>query len=102
EVVIGWCDIVPKKMEGFRHIGTLGMGIKEGYRGQGIGSRLMESTLNRAKEIGLERVELDAFATNTNAIALYKKFGFEVEGVKKAARKLDGIVEDNICMAKLL
>ena len=25
--VFGWCDIVPKKGEGFTHCGTLGMGV---------------------------------------------------------------------------
>ena len=96
--VVGWCDVIPKKMEGFQHVGVLGMGLLPDYRGQGIGTRLIETTLARAKEIGLERIELDAFATNTNAIALYEKVGFVIEGVKRNARKIDGIVEDNIVM----
>src|SRR5262245_18929075 len=40
EVVVGWCDIVRHQREGFRHVGTLGMGILPEYRGQGLGCRL--------------------------------------------------------------
>ncbi len=46
-------------------------------------------------------MELIAFAMNTNAIALNRKFGFVINGAKKNARKICGIVEDNISMAFL-
>jgi RimJ/RimL family protein N-acetyltransferase len=47
----------------------------------------------------LERIELEVFASNTPAITLYEKKGFVVEGVKKKARKLDGVYDDMIQMA---
>lgn len=40
--------------------------------------------------------------TNRPAIALYERFGFEREGVKRAARVLGGRSEDILCMALLL
>jgi RimJ/RimL family protein N-acetyltransferase len=40
--------------------------------------------------MGLERIELEVFASNTGANRLYEKAGFVVEGVKKKRRKLDG------------
>ena len=42
EKVVGWAEIVPKQRESLSHIGTLGMGILEDYRGQGIGGRLLD------------------------------------------------------------
>ena len=39
--VIGWCDITPIHWEGFRHSGRLGMGVLDGFRGQGLGTRLL-------------------------------------------------------------
>jgi RimJ/RimL family protein N-acetyltransferase len=47
----------------------------------------------------LERIELGVFASNIPAIKLYEKAGFVVEGVKKKARKLDGVYDDMIQMA---
>lgn len=99
--VVGWCDIAVSRNEGFTHAGRLGMGILREYRGQRLGSRLLEAALSSAKEGGLERVGLDVFASNTPAIKLYEKFGFQHEGRKRKARKLDGVYDDIILMALL-
>jgi RimJ/RimL family protein N-acetyltransferase len=101
-VVVGWCDITPNRREGFRHCGELGMGVRRDHRRQGIGKRLMIQTIARAREIGLERVELQVFASNRAALALYEKQGFAIEGIKKRARKLDGAYDNVVCMALFL
>lgn len=100
--VVGWCDVLPRQAEGFRHCGVLGIGVLPGYRSQGIGKRLLEETLAKAAQRALERVELDVYASNRPAISLYEKFGFEVEGVKKRARKIDGVYDDVVMMARAL
>lgn len=100
--VIGWCDIFPNERESFAHVGRLGMGLLPQYRGQGIGRRLAEKTIARAKRIGLERIELDVYASNKPAIALYKSLGFALEGVKRKGRRLDGIYDDVLVMGLLV
>jgi ribosomal protein S18 acetylase RimI-like enzyme len=97
--VVGWCDISPGKREGFTHCGTLGMGVLRDHRRHGIGTRLMERTISKAKARGIERVELDVYASNVPAVSLYEKRGFLHEGVKKRARKLDGVYDDILVMA---
>ena len=99
ETVIGWCDIAPNKGEGFTHCGKLGMGVLQDYRGKGIGTRLMEDTILAEKEFGLERVELEVYASNVAAVSLYEKRGFVHEGEKKKASKLDGKYDDVLLMA---
>jgi ribosomal protein S18 acetylase RimI-like enzyme len=100
--VVGWCDITPMAQPGFTHAGRLGMGVLREYRRRGIGRRLVETTLRRAGRMGLERIELDVYGSNEPAIALYRKLGFVVEGVKKNARKLDGAYDDVLVMALLI
>ncbi|PYJ57928.1 MAG: GNAT family N-acetyltransferase [Verrucomicrobia bacterium] len=100
--VIGWCDILPNEKESFAHVGRLGMGVLREYRGQGIGQRLAERAIAQAKGIGLERIELDAYASNEPAIRLYEKLGFVVEGTKKKGRKLDGVYDDVFVMALIM
>lgn len=99
EAIVGWCDVGLSDRPGFTHRGHLGMGVHPDYRGQGIGSRLLRSALELARETGLECVDLDVYASNVPAIRLYEKFGFEVEGRKKRGRKLDGVYDDIIDMA---
>jgi len=56
--VVGFCDIRPNQLEGFKHSGTLGMGVHKKFRRHGIGQKLTEQTISLAKQQGLERIEL--------------------------------------------
>lgn len=99
--VIGWCDIIPKSNEGFTHVGVLGMGLLSEYRNQGIGSKLIEKAIEHSvKKNGIEKVELEVFESNANAIKLYEKFGFVYEGKRIRSRKLDGVYDNLLMMGK--
>jgi ribosomal protein S18 acetylase RimI-like enzyme len=97
--VVGWCDIIPMRGMDFAHSGTLGMGVHRDYRNMGIGSALLDATLEAAKRFGLERVELEVYTSNTIAMRMYEKYGFKLEGIKRKARKLDGKYYDIQVMA---
>jgi RimJ/RimL family protein N-acetyltransferase len=100
--IVGWCDVVPHRWEGFRHGGRLGMGIARQFRGNGIGRRLLDATVRGARDAGLSRVELEVFSSNTNAIHLYERYGFVREGLHRKGRIIDGHVEDVVMMGLLL
>ena len=99
--VVGWCDLQRRALEGFRHVGRLGIGMLPEVRGRGLGRRLMQAALTAARERGMERIELEVFASNTRAIALYERLGFVREGLKRRVRKLDGRYDDDVLMALL-
>jgi len=99
--VVGWCDVVPKTRPIYTHGGVLGVGLLPAFRGQGLGSRLVHSTLAAAKAFGLHRVELTVRENNRGAIELYKKIGFEIEGLQRDAVCVDGSYENILCMAVL-
>lgn len=103
DTVVGWCEVLPNKGEGFRHSGKINaMGVSKTFRGHGIGKKLMKGTLSAAEGVGLERVELLVYASNINAIRFYEKIGFVLEGTKRKARKLDGVYDDVHIMAIFL
>lgn len=98
--IVGWCDIVPHSFEGMRHCGRLGMGVRKDLRSRGIGRALLDAAIRRAFAGGLERIELEVFASNHGAVEMYRRFGFECEGRKVAGRKLDGVTDDILLWAK--
>ena len=99
--VVAWCDVVPRAEPGFTHSGALGMGVLKSRRGQGLGRRIMDVTISRAWEIGLDRIDLRVYASNTVAVRLYERAGFRVEGVQRRARYLDDTYDDVMMMALL-
>ncbi len=100
--VVGWADITPASNPRLSHRGFLGMGLLKQFRGQGLGSQLLNKVLVHAKDIGLEKVELTVYTNNTAAIQLYKKCGFTEIGVIKHYRKLNGQYFDCVEMEKFL
>jgi RimJ/RimL family protein N-acetyltransferase len=57
-------------------VAELGMGIVDGFRGQGIGSALMDIVIAWAATANVDRFVLRVFPHNERALALYRKFGF--------------------------
>jgi RimJ/RimL family protein N-acetyltransferase len=100
--IVGWCDVGRREREGFRHTAELGMGLRAKVRGRGLGSRLLKRAIALSRRRGLEKLELQVYASNVPARRLYQKFGFEVEGRRVRARKLDGRYDDIVLMALFL
>ena len=97
--VVGWCDVRREFFPSRAHRGTLGMGLLPEWRGRGLGQRLLEATLAQARRSGFKRIELDVYADNLRAIALYEKAGFVREGLLRDATLIDGVFRDAILMA---
>lgn len=100
--VVGLFNIKTSLRDHSHHKGTLGITLMEGYRGQGLGTKLMEIAEAECRTWeGFCRMELDAVAWNEGAIKLYERLGFSHEGVQKKAINLRGRPEDLILMAKV-
>lgn len=86
------------------HLAGLAMALDQPYRGEGIGSHLLQLALAWAKDTGAEKAILSVLVANVPAMALYRKFGFQVEGVRlRQYRKLHGEgYDDEILMGKFL
>ncbi|WP_152224857.1 GNAT family N-acetyltransferase [Pseudomonas sp. SCB32] len=84
------------------HCGAIGMGVAVTWQGRGLGTRLLAELLEVADNwMGLRRIELTVYTDNQPAIALYRKFGFEVEGQLREFALRDGVHADVLSMARL-
>lgn len=70
--------------------------------GRGVGPRATRLALAYAfRELGLNRVQLNAWAFNTRAVRAYEKAGFVVEGRRREAVFHDGRFHDELLMGAL-
>jgi len=97
--VAGWCEVRRDLLPGRAHTGLLGMGLRAPYRGKGLGRRLIDGALQAARERGFERIELWVRSPNERAMRLYARAGFQEEGRKRDAVRLDDVSEDEVLMA---
>ena len=85
-----------------RHAGTLGMCVRDDWQRKGVGSSLLAAAIELADGwLDLRRLELTVYTDNDAAIALYRKFGFEVEGTHRDYAYRGGCYVDAYCMARL-
>ncbi len=86
----------------YSHRGSFGMAVSRRFWNYGIGSHLVRAMIKWAESKGIEKISLEVDAENHRAIKLYRKFGFELEGILKRSKKmLSGEYRDELIMARI-
>ena len=85
-----------------KHTGRIGMAVRDEWQGNGVGTALLEAALDLADNwLALTRIELTVYTDNTAGIALYEKFGFEIEGTHRRYAFRNGLYADAYSMARI-
>ncbi len=56
--------------------------VHPGYRRKGVATRLLNEVIDYAKRHDIKRLTLEVRVSNAPAIALYKKMGFKMDGIR--------------------
>ena len=81
--LIGQLDFSNGHRQRIEHTGEFGMGVHKDFRGQGVGGILLQALITWATaHHTIEKINLCVHHTNVRAISMYKKFGFQKEGVR--------------------
>ena len=101
-MVVGNAGLMPMTHVRRRHVMGLGMAVATATQGQGVGSALMQALIDWADHWAqVLRLELTVFTDNAAAIALYRKFGFEIEGTHRGYALREGKYADVLTMARI-
>jgi phosphinothricin acetyltransferase len=102
-VVAGWGSLNPySPRAAYQHVADFSVYVERGWRGKGLGRRLLDRLIEIAREIGYHKMMLSAFPFNTSGVALYERMGFRTIGICREMGLLDGRWVDTILMEKLL
>jgi len=100
--IVGMIGLYVKTRPRIRHIAAIGMNVRDDWQGKGVGTALMRAAVDLAdKWLNLTRIELTVYTDNEAAIALYRNFGFEIEGTMRKAGFRDGEFVDAHMMARV-
>ncbi|MDQ0272777.1 GNAT family N-acetyltransferase [Cytobacillus purgationiresistens] len=100
--LVGYIIIVGGTAKRTLHSAYLVVGILKDYCGMGVGTSLFQHLDQWAREKELSRLELTVVTENEAAVSLYKKSGFDIEGVKRGSFVKDGEFFDEYYMGKLI
>jgi ribosomal protein S18 acetylase RimI-like enzyme len=103
-VIAGTSEVNKGERKRCQHVGKVAISVLEKYRGIGCGTALLKSIIKWAKEDQIiEKLNLDVFANNVNAIGLYKKLGFCEYGLSPREIKInEDEYVDSILMYKFV
>jgi L-amino acid N-acyltransferase YncA len=98
--VVGWLSLSDfyDARPAYHGTAEIGIYVREGYRGEGIGRRLLQEAIDRAPTLGIKTLTAGAFGTNESSLALFGRFGFEKWAHFPRVAELDGSERDLIVL----
>ena len=98
--VVGWLSLSDFYDARPAYSGTaeIGLYVKEGHRGRGIGGRMLEEAIRRAPDLGIKTLTAGAFAGNELSLRLFERFGFERWAYFPRVAELDGKEQDLVVL----
>lgn len=98
--IIGTATLMGYARPRMAHRGEISISVRKSAWGKGIGTRLMEELISRARQFSMEIISLEVRSDNKRAIGLYRKFGFEAIGTFDGFMKINGemIAYDMMCL----
>jgi phosphinothricin acetyltransferase len=101
--VVGWASLNAFNVRrAYDHVADFSLYVERDWRGRGIGRRLLDALVARARAIGYHKLVLSAFPWNEAGMRAYRRAGFREVGVYREQGRLDGRWVDTVVMEKIL
>ncbi|KEO76809.1 GNAT family N-acetyltransferase [Paenibacillus sp. FSL M8-0228] len=99
--IVGFSRCEGHVLSRFSHKVEFGVCVLKDFWSYGIGTNLLKKSISWAESNGIKKMTLQVLETNDKAIELYKKHGFEIEGLLKNDKVLsDGKYYNTIIMGR--
>jgi L-amino acid N-acyltransferase YncA len=99
--VAGWAAISPvSSRQCYAGVGETSVYVAGEFRGRGVGRALIRRQVEAADEAGLWTLQSAIFPENEASLALHRRAGFRVVGVRERIAALDGVWRDTILIER--
>lgn len=102
EKIVGFLGADRGEFRRNKYTAYITVGILEEYRNQGLGSAMFKQMEDWARGCEIKRLELTVMCHNTQAVRLYEKRGFFIEGIRKKSMYINNKFIDEYYMGKIL
>ena len=101
EVILAWAALSKvSKRNVYRGVAEDTIYVASHARGKGVGTLLLSHLITQSEKAGFWTLQAGIFPENKNSIALHKRCGFRILGVREKVAQRDGKWYDNVLMER--
>ncbi|MGQ3413243.1 GNAT family N-acetyltransferase [Natrinema sp. LN54] len=100
--VVGWTHLECEQTDPVREVARQTVGVREAYRGYGIGSTLLQRGLEWAEANGYRKLYNSVPVVNDTALEFLTVHGWDTEAIRRDHYTIDGEYVDEVMMAREL
>ncbi|MFC6718328.1 GNAT family N-acetyltransferase [Natrialbaceae archaeon GCM10025810] len=97
--VVGWTHLDLPQLDHVRETARQTVGVKEAYRGHGIGNKLLHRGIEWAEANGYRKVYNSVPIVNDRALEFLTNHGWNTEAIRREHYTIDGEYVDEVTMA---
>jgi len=100
-LVVGWTALAPVSSRCcYAGVAEVSAYVAEGAREQGVGAELLAALVERSERSGIWTLETGVFPENDPSLALLRRFGFRVVGVRERIGQMHGLWRDVVFLER--
>ncbi len=99
--VAGWIALAPvSRRPCYAGVAEISLYVGEEARGKGVGALLLAAVVESAERAGIWTLQTSVFPENAPSLALLRRFGFRVVGIRERIGQLHGVWRDTILVER--
>ncbi|MEL7120979.1 MAG: GNAT family N-acetyltransferase [Bacteroidota bacterium] len=103
EELVGMLNVVASPKPRLQHVGEFGVSVLKNHWNKGIASLLINRMISWAEKSKIiKKINLKVLQNNDVAFQLYKRLGFEIEGLLRRDFFVKGVYYDAYMMGMLI
>jgi phosphinothricin acetyltransferase len=100
-IVIGWAALSPVSSRAvYKGVAEVSIYVSEKYRGQKIGTKLLEKLIVESEKENLWTLQARIFPENIGSLKIHKGLGFREVGYREKIGKMNGVWRDIILLER--
>jgi phosphinothricin acetyltransferase len=93
--ILGWAALSPASARAvYSGVAEISVYVGEAARGRGVGRALLEDLIRESEAAGVWTLQAGIFPENEASIALHRRCGFRIVGIRKRLGRLHGVWRD--------
>jgi phosphinothricin acetyltransferase len=101
ETVAGWAALAPVSSRPvYAGVAEVSVYVSSGWRGQGVGRRLLETLVDESEKQGIWMLQASIFPENRVSISLHQSCGFREVGTRSRIGKMNGVWRDTTLLER--